>query len=50
MAGWHQRRNRHQLGQTLVDGEGQRGLMYCSPWGHRVRHDWVTEQQRSHTA
>ena len=24
-----------------------RGLACCSPWGHRVRHKWVTEQQKS---
>ena len=28
-----------------LDGEGQGSLVYCSPWGHRVRHDWATEQQ-----
>ena len=25
--------NGHELGQTLGDGEGQRGLVCCSPWG-----------------
>ena len=24
--------NGHELGQTLGDGEGQRGLVCCSPW------------------
>ena len=24
-------------------GDGQGGLACCSPWGRRVRHDWVTE-------
>ena len=24
-------------------GDGQGSLAYCSPWGHRVRHDWATE-------
>ena len=28
----------------LGDGEGQGSLAYCSPGGHRVRHNWVTEQ------
>ena len=32
MAGWHHRRNGHEPGQTLEDGEGQR-LACCSPWG-----------------
>ena len=26
--------NGHELGQTLGDGEGQRRLACCSPWGH----------------
>ena len=33
MAGWHHRCNGHKLGQTLGDGEGQAGLVCCSPWG-----------------
>ena len=33
MAGWHQRCNEHELGQTLGDSEGKRGLASCSPWG-----------------
>ena len=24
-------------------GDGQGGLACCGPWGHQVRHDWVTE-------
>ena len=30
---------------SLGDGEGQGSLVYCSPWGHRIRRDLVTEQQ-----
>ena len=45
MAGWHHQCNRHELGQTLGNGEGQGGLACCSPWGYRVGHDWATEQQ-----
>ena len=26
---------RHELGQVLGDGEGQRGLVCCSPWGRK---------------
>ena len=33
MAGRHHGCNEHELGQTLRDGEGQRGLACCSPWG-----------------
>ena len=25
----------NELGQTLRDGEGQGGLVCCSPWGHK---------------
>ena len=32
MAGWHHRGKGHKLGQTSGDGEGQRGLVFCSPW------------------
>ena len=27
--------NGHELGQTPGDGEGQEGLAWCSPWGHK---------------
>ena len=27
----------------LENPHGQRSLVGCSPWGHRVRHDWVTK-------
>ena len=33
MVGWQHRHNGHELGQTLGDSEGQRGLACCSPWG-----------------
>ena len=36
MPGWHHRCNGHELGQTLGDGEGQRGLVCCRPWGCKV--------------
>ena len=35
MAGWHHWGNGYDLGQTSRDGEGQRGLAYCSLQGHR---------------
>ena len=35
----------HEFDQVLGDGEGQGTLVCCSPWGPRVGHDWVTEQQ-----
>ena len=36
MAGWHHLCNGHELGQTLGDDKGQRGLACCSPWGHKA--------------
>ena len=35
MLGRHHKCNEHELGQTLGDGEGQGGLAWCSPWGHK---------------
>ena len=42
--GWHYWLNRHEFEQALGDSEGQGSLTCCSPWGCRVRHDWMTEQ------
>ena len=36
MVGWHHGFNGNELGQTPRDGEGQGGLAWCSPWGHKV--------------
>ena len=33
MSGWHHGCNGYELRQTLGDGEGQGGLVHCSPWG-----------------
>ena len=33
MVGWHHRINGHEFGETLGVGDGQGGLMFCSPWG-----------------
>ena len=35
MVGWHHRLNGHGFGWTLGVGDGQRGLVCCSPWGHK---------------
>ena len=43
MPGWHHRCNGYELRQTSGYGEGQEGLVCCSPWGHRVGHNWGTE-------
>ena len=46
MVGWQHRLNGHEFEQALGDGEGQDSLACCSPWGCRVGHDLVTEQQQ----
>ena len=45
MVEWHHWFNGHEFKQTPGGYEGQGSLAWCSPWGHRVRHDWVTHQQ-----
>ena len=35
MVGWHHRLNGHEFGWTLGVGDGQRSLVYCSPWGRK---------------
>ena len=43
MTGWHHQCNGHELRQISGDGEGQRGLACCSPWGHKETQlgDWT---------
>ena len=43
MVGWYHRLNGHGFGWTPEVGDEQGGLVCCGSWGHRVRHDWVTE-------
>ena len=35
MVGWHHRLNGYGFEQVPGDGEGQRGLTCCSPWGRK---------------
>ena len=35
MVGWHYWLNGHEFEQNPGDGEGQGGLVSCSPWGHK---------------
>ena len=35
MVRWYHRLDGCELGQTEGDGEGQRSLVCCSPWGHK---------------
>ena len=46
IVGWHHWFNGHELGQTLRGDEGQGGLVCCSLWSQRGRHNWATEQQQ----
>ena len=46
VGGWRHWLNGCESEQTLGDSEGRGNLAGCSPWGCRVRHDLVTEQQK----
>ena len=35
MDGWHHRCDGHEFEHTLGVGDGQGGLVCCSPWGHK---------------
>ena len=35
MVGWHHRPDGHEFGQTPGDGDGQGGLVCCSPGGYK---------------
>ena len=35
MVGWHHRLDGHESEQALGVGDGQRGLVCCSPWGRK---------------
>ena len=35
MVGWHHRLDGHKFEQALGVGDGQAGLVCCSPWGHK---------------
>ena len=43
MAGWPHQLNGHEFEKALGVGDGQGSLVCCSPWGHKVKHDWATE-------
>ena len=43
MAGWHHWLDGRESQWTPGVADGQGGLRCFSSWGHRVRHDWVTE-------
>ena len=35
MVGWYHRLHGHESEQAPGVGDGQRGLVCCSPWGHK---------------
>ena len=43
MVGWHHWLDGPEFEQAPGVGDGQGSLACCSPWGHRVRHDWASE-------
>ena len=46
MVWWHHWLNGHEFEPALGDSVGQGSLACCSPWGCRVEHNLVTEQQQ----
>ena len=46
MVGWHHQVNGHEFEQVLGVGDGQGGLVCCSPWGRNgadtERLNWLT--------
>ena len=44
MVGWYYQLNGHEFEQTQGVSDGQRTLVCCSSWSHRVGHDLATEQ------
>ena len=44
MVGWHHWLDGHEFEQAPGVGDGQGGLAFYSPWGHKeFGHDWMTE-------
>ena len=35
MVGWHHQLNGHEFEYRSLTGDGQGGLVCCSPWGHK---------------
>ena len=44
MIGWHHRLDRHEFEHAPGVGDGQGGLVCCSPWGHK---EWHTAERVS---
>ena len=55
MVGWHHWLDGHEFEWTLAVGDGQGGLLCCSPWGRKEldmteRLNWLTACHRIHCA
>ena len=48
MIGWYLWLDGHEFEQALGVGDGWGSLACCSPWGHIVLHNWVTELNRTY--
>ena len=50
MIEWHHRLNGHEFEQILGDGEGQGGLVCCSPWGRKESDmtEWLNNNKSVH--
>ena len=48
MVGWHHGLNGHGFGRTPGVGDGQRGLVCCSSWGHKESDTTNTKYHLSH--
>ena len=46
MVGWHHRLSGYDCESTLRVGDGQRSMVYCSPWGHK---EWDTIERLNWT-
>ena len=43
VVGWHHRLDGHEFEQALGVGDGQGGLVCCSPWGCKVLEQTLEE-------
>ena len=46
MVGWHHWLDGHEFEKSLGVGDGQGSLAFCSPWGCKVGHNWVSTHAR----
>ena len=48
MVGWHHWPDGHEFEETPGDGEGQRSLVCCGPWGHKELDttEWLNSNKR----